>query len=136
MSASTAHRAQVAVEFTVFMGLAILMLVGFASLIAERAISAAKDQDIERLRTVVQAVKSEILLASAVSDGYRRQFTLPDRLEGVKNYTITVQNRTIIGRFDDTEVSVRAVTTEGDVVKGTNTIRKAGGVVCLNAACP
>jgi hypothetical protein len=117
------------------MGIAILMLVGFASLIAERAISASKDQDIERLRAAVQDVKSEILLASAVSDGYRREFIVPDLLEGIRNYTITIQNRTIIGRIESSEVSARAVTTQGDVVKGTNVIRKTGGVVCLNAAC-
>lgn len=118
------------------MGLAILVLVAFAGLIADRAISAARDRDTTRLTGVVQGVQSEILLALSVTDGYRRDFTIPDRLDGTRNYTITITNRTIIGRLDGVEVAARTIQTTGNVAKGVNTIRKEGGVVCINASCP
>ena len=135
MSVSTARKkSQISLEFVVLIAMAFVMLIAFSTIVSDRTISVNKERDALLLKEIVEKVKSEVFLASSVEDGYSRQFTIPQKLDG-KNYNITIQNRTIIGRLKELEITTSVIQITGNAVKGINNITKTNGVICLNTDC-
>lgn len=74
----------------------------------------------------------EVLLAAVVSDGYSRNFTLPEKI-GVVDYSVIILNESVIIVTSDSFESSKVIfTTTGQPVKGVNTIRKHDGEISLN----
>ncbi|MBN2112076.1 hypothetical protein JW707_03170 [Candidatus Woesearchaeota archaeon] len=126
------NKAQVAMEFVMLIMIAFMIMIVFTAFAKDSMIDIRKDEEGDALKDVVESVKSEILIASNVEDGYRRDFTIPDSVRGI-NYTIEISYGYINAESRNYEYSVQVPPTVGIIVKGENTIRREEGVVYLNA---
>ena len=124
---------QSALEFVLIFGTVlfffVLMLGAFQSNIHDKV---SEKQDRE-LREIVNSVHDEISLASSSSDGYRRSFTVPQDVLGLP-YSIQIVDDLVFGKTNDERHAVvspiERVT--GNILLGTNVIRKENGSVYLN----
>lgn len=88
-------------------------------------------RDMKELHDLTSRVREEVFLASMVRDGYTREFTLPEKLNG-ETYTLVIADDSIIGTLGSLTYAVPAPGVTGTVTSGTNTITKSGGVINLN----
>lgn len=125
-------KAQVAMEFIMFIMIAFMIMIVFTAFAKESMIDLRKDEEGDALKDVVHSVKSEILIATGVEEGYKRNFEIPEQVRGI-NYTIEIAYGYITAESRNHEYSIQIPPTVGVITKGENTIRKEGGVVFLNA---
>lgn len=122
---------QVAIEFFIFMTIAILVSFIFLTLIAE---DLSDEKDIEKkelLKDVVYHVRNEINLAHTVENGYYREFTVPEFLHQY-DYEIMRRQDELIASIDPFSYSVIIPNITGSITKGTNKLRKQDDIVYLN----
>ena len=121
-----------------FISLLIILLFIFTMLIG---ILAVKITDINKKRTelsgtdITEKIQREINLAAYVSDGYNRDFTLPQKVSK-KEYNISIVNKT--GKYTlkvstiNNDFTRRTPYFEGEIQKGRNTIKKENGTIKIN----
>jgi hypothetical protein len=126
-------RAQIANEFMVAVGLAIIVMLGvlFVSMHDLQEIQGRREM--EAIRDVGFAVQNELFLAAFVQDGYVRTFELPQKNAGIA-YSISLVNDNIVVRSDEHGFVQEFTAPEvvGNIAKGSNTVRREGGVIHLN----
>lgn len=131
-------RAQSAVEFMILIGAVLFFFVSFMyALSIQKADDIQEKKDLQ-VKDIVLTVKDEINLASEASDGYSRSFTIPNKIGGYLDYTISLEGNLIYVRTDD-DRSAMAYPTVDVIVSGaginkgsSNTIRKNNGTIYLN----
>lgn len=125
-------RGQGSVEFVIIFGVVLFFFIAFFSVVQMNV----RGKILEKERLVAQNialdVQKELSLAAESSEGYSRTFNLPQNILG-KDYGIEIVDDWIYVSGDKIGVSYRVVHVEGLIQKGTNTIRKNGGVVYLNS---
>jgi hypothetical protein len=126
-------KAQIAMQFLVIISIVFAMFVVFVVGFAERYNDILTDRERLALKDVALKVHDEIMIAHNLRDGYQREFTLPDLVEG-DNYTIyiTPNSNIVVVSGDNLEYSTQVAPVQGQLTKGLNLIRKSGGVVWLN----
>jgi len=128
-------KSQVSIEFSFLVGLAFLVLIIFLASISSKTKDMNRDKEQIMVTDLGYKIQSEVNLAFRAENGYYREFTLPDDLDGV-NYSIIV-NRTIVivqGRTEDFLVTVANFT--GSIGRGTNKICKNGDAIFIgNSYC-
>jgi len=131
-------KAQGIIEFIIIFGAVFFFFIAF--LIVIQKTTESKNLDEERIiaQNIALSIQDEISLASESSDGYYREFKIPDNIIG-KEYNVSivqtgtesgsvyVQSGTKIG------ISYRVLPVFGNIQKGLNTIRNQNGVVYLNS---
>ncbi len=126
------HKAQATIELLIYFVAALGLMVAITSVIIVNTNSRTTQIEQEGLRSVVDTLFDEVLLATQVSEGYARNFTLPEKISG-KEYTVSIINESVIiastSRFESSKIIFQ---TEGQPLKGTNTIRKTNGTITLN----
>ena len=83
------------------------------------------------MQNVALNIKDEINLASASSDGYFREFKIPDNILG-KDYEVTINNNYVYASTNKGGFSYKVLEAEGQIKKGSNNITKQNGKVYLN----
>jgi hypothetical protein len=124
-------KGQVAMEFVFMVMLAFMILVVFTAVVRVRYTDVKMEGEYVALKDVVGMMQSEINTAFGVSDDYRRDFDVPDLVEGF-NYTVEIHNGYLIGSSENFEVGMRIPPVSGNFTKGNNTITKKGGAVFIN----
>ena len=82
---------------------------------------------------VALQIQQEIYLASQSTDGYYRQFTIPQTIKGSGYSVSLVSGGVYIHTFDGAHaLSLPVLNVSGDVQLGSNTIRRTNGIVYLN----
>lgn len=124
-------KAQVSVEFFIFMGMAFLVAIAFeiASLDQLKDFRVQKESD--SVKDIAIKLQKEILIAASVEDGYVRAFTIPNQMDNI-NYTLTTLNYTITVESKNSIYTVLIPNSVGNVTKGPNIINKTGGVIYIN----
>jgi uncharacterized protein (UPF0333 family) len=127
------HKAQGSLEFLILLGVVLFIFTIFLIAIGGSMHDKTKEKINKRVNNVALIVQDEIQLASSSSNGYFRNFSLPEDISGL-DYEINITGnlvyiRTTDGRYA-TSLNVMNVT--GDVVKGGNTIKKENDIVYLN----
>ena len=124
-------KAQISAEFFIFVGMAFIIAIFFS-------VSSTDQLNFFRIQNENGAVKDlalklqkEVFLAATVEDGYRRIFSVTDKLDNI-NYTLTTQNSTITVQSANSLFTVTIPNSIGNVSKGKNTINKTGGVIYIN----
>jgi hypothetical protein len=117
-------------QFMFIMGLVFIFFVIFVVGFSERYRDIRTEKERMALRDVALRVHDEISLAHNLEDGYLRNFTLPDDVEGF-NYSISLDRNVIVVRSIDTEYSTYVAPVQGAVRKGSNVITRKSGVVCI-----
>ncbi|MDP3026962.1 MAG: hypothetical protein Q8N63_04590 [Nanoarchaeota archaeon] len=129
-------RSQSAIEFFILTGFLLFSFTIFFVAVQWNMSDTIREREELAVKNVAVTVQEEINSASQSMDGYYRNFTIPEKINGRK-YEInitggeTVYLRTVDGRYA-LALPVQKVT--GDLVKKPliNTIRKEDGVVYLN----
>jgi len=123
--------AQGVIEFIVLFGALLFFFVTFFSVIQVNI----QEKNLEKERIIAQNValdvQYEINLASDSSEGYSREFQIPQNILG-KDYQINVSENRIYVSMENFGVSYKVSTINGSVQKGANVIRKENGTVFIN----
>ncbi len=124
-------KAQGAMEFLILFGSVMFFFVAFLLVIQTNVY----EKNLERQKILAQdlglSVQNEISLAFESSDGYSREFFVPDTILG-KNYEIEILDERVYIHGDKIGVSYKVFPVQGSIIKGVNLIKKEDGIVYLN----
>lgn len=124
-------QAQGAMEFLILFGFVMFFFVAFLLVIQTNSY----EKNLERQKTLAQdlalSVQNEISLASESSEGYSREFFVPDTILG-KDYEIEILDERIYIHGDRIGVSYKVFPVQGNIIKGVNIIKKENGIIYLN----
>ena len=124
-------KAQISAEFYVFLGLAFLIAIAFELASLEQLNEFRIQKEQEAVKDLALKLQKELLIAATVEDGYVRVFGIPNKLENV-DYSLTVQNSTIIVQSKNGFYPVLIPRAIGNVTKGNNIINKTNGIIYIN----
>ena len=128
------HKSQSAIEFMTLIGVVLffflMLILAFQQNIAEKTYE-KRNQAVQELAFSVQ---NEIAIASAATDGYEREFEIPQNILNA-DYTINLTDNSVFLLTADGKhgLSLPVQNVTGDIVKGMNTIKKINGGVFLNS---
>jgi len=125
-----ARRAQIALEFAMMVMLAFIFLTVILVIVGYHVERAQKERRIAALQDEARTIQEELLLAASVPDGYERNLTLPERLDG-EQYTVTNSEQTLTLTLEETILNEEIPPVSGTFVKGANTIRKRDGIISI-----
>jgi len=124
-------KAQGAIEFLVLFGAVMFFFVAFLLVIQMNI----QEKNFERAKVLAQdlalSVQNEISLASESSEGYYREFFVPETILG-NSYEIEILENRIYVHGDRIGISYKLFPVNGDIQKGINLIKKENGTVYLN----
>lgn len=120
-------RAQVAMEFVMLVMLAFMIMILFSIAAREQVLDIREEEEYVSLKDVAHTVQSEIITATNVEAGYRREFSIPESLEGIE-YTIGISDSYLVLESRHHEYVLKVPPVQGNVIKGVNTIRNDGEV--------
>lgn len=127
------NRSQSAIEFVILVGVVIFFFTIFFIVLNESMSEKTIQKQKMNVEDVAIAVQNEINLASESSEGYSRQFKIPDNING-RDYQINITEGLVYLKTSDNKnamaLPVRVVT--GQLVKGSNTIKKNESGIFLN----
>ncbi len=127
-------KAQSSIEFFVLVGVVLFFFVTFLLAIQMNIADNVRRKIEISARDITLSVQDEIALATASSDGYVRNFILPNNIEAI-DYEINIVESSVYLRMDDVNyaIALPVLNVTGDVKKGDNLIRKNSGIVYLNS---
>jgi hypothetical protein len=133
------RKAQTSMEFVILTGFMIMTFLVFYIVIQAKLVDANRDKTDQAAKQVENLVVNEIKLAESVTDGYYRQFELPQSINGA-NYSIDI----IPGAGNTPEIVIRYAGRErvyfvqqgyvkgsSTVGKGMNNVTKNGGNITM-----
>lgn len=124
-------KAQISAEFFVMVGLAFLIAIAFEIASLDHLNDFRAQKESEAVKDLAVKLQKEVLIATAVEDGYVRIFSVPEKLDTI-NYTLAMQNYTLIVESKKGFYLVSLPRAVGNFTKGTNKINKTGGVIYIN----
>jgi len=124
-------KGQSAMEFLVLISILIIVFIAFYAIVFQRIQDTNNKKDVLLGEDMASKVQREILLAAKVSDGYSREFTLPDTIEGM-DYNILISGKELTVKTPNTEIVKPIPVVIGNIAKGLNIINKTDGIIYLN----
>lgn len=125
--------AQFAIEFIVLLGFMFLVFVGFLAVVTNKILDAKGDEKLKIAEEIALIAKDEIDLASGFSDGYKREFQIPNTIDGNDfDIEILFDRELVVNYLDAEYVVFLPDNVEGNVGKGVNEILKVGGKVVVS----
>jgi hypothetical protein len=130
---SKSKRSQGALEF---LGITVAVIFLFTLLfvaINENLGDKIKEKNNIEIKEIAYTVQDEINLATESSNGYIRNFKVPDDING-KNYSINITADMVYVKSinENNAIALPIPIISGNIVKGENTIKKQNGIVYLN----
>ncbi len=124
-------RAQTAIEFIVIFSAVLFFFIAFFAVVQ----SDVEEKNLEKKRILAQSigtdVRDEISLAVGSSEGYYREFYVPQNIIGYE-YEINITEKRIYISAEKIRVSYKIPEISGQIKKGVNNITKQNGTVSLN----
>ena len=137
------RKAQTSMEFVILTGFMLLAFLVFYIVIQSKLVEANQNSVDVAAKQVETIVVNELKVAESVSDGYYREFELPQRVNGM-DYTLEIIPGPSMGSSDIPEVVIRYngrervyfvsqayVSNLSTVGKGTNNISKTNKVILI-----
>jgi hypothetical protein len=125
------RRAQIAIEFIIIMAMAIIIGMLFLASAADLFTRESEKQRITALNDVGYRIQDELILATTVTDGYERTFTVPSRADRF-TYTVVSDAEAITLHSGSVIITYSLPAYTGSVQKGSNTITKINGTVSVS----
>lgn len=123
--------AQSAIEFMIMVG-AILFFSTLFFLVVQKNV---EQRELERetvfAQNIALSVQNEIIIASAASEGYHRDFVVDQTILG-REYDIKTGDKVVAINTGRVGLSYSIMEINGSIRKGVNTIKKQNGQVFLN----
>lgn len=125
---------QSAVEFLILVGAVFFFFVVFLYSIQVSMGDKIKEGINLAVKEIAIIVQDEISLAVSSSDGYYRNFEIPNKIGGLE-YNASLVSGSVYVRTLDGEyaLSLPVLNVTGDVIVGNNVIRRENGIVYLNS---
>ncbi len=122
------RRGQVATEFLLVMGFVGFVLFAYLLIALTLQQDAIADEQQVAAERLAAQIRQELVTASVVMDGYRREFSIP---EAVRNRPVEVLARpaAVIVRVGDQQFFMRTPAYNGSPQTGVNVLRKEDGEV-------
>jgi len=124
-------KAQGGIEFMIVFGAMFFFFIIFLLVIQQNVSEKNLEKENVVATNIALGVRDEIALASTASEGYYREFKIPDNLLG-KDYTIAIIDQRIFISAEKIGISYLLLNVTGNITKGTNMIKKQNGSVLLN----
>ena len=131
----TIKKGQSAIEFFILIGVVLFFFVVFLFAIESHGADKARERLNLAGRDIALSVQDEIIFASESSDGYMREFDVPDKMDGGVGYDINLIDGYVYLKSTDEKyaLALPVLNVTGNINKGKNTIRKLNGIVYLNS---
>lgn len=128
-------QAQSAIEFVILIGFILFFFTVFFLAIQGNMADKLKEKQNLAIKEVALTVQDEINLASRSSDGYYREFKIPEKISN-KDYDINITEDMVYVRTQDgkSAIALPVATVTGGIDTGENIIKKENGEVKLNEA--
>lgn len=125
--------AQSSIEFAVIVAFIMFFFTAFFMVINENIADKTKERQNLGIKQTALVIQDEINLASKSSEGYSREFKIPEKIND-KEYEINITERMVYARTSDNKsaIALPVQNVTGDVLKGLNRIRKINGMIYLN----
>lgn len=126
-------KCQSSIELVILIGTMFFLFLSFLFVFQQNLNEKAYEKRDFEINELALNVQNEIAIAATASDGYQRNFEVPQELFGV-DYTISlVSNSVYIITSDEKHaMSLSVQNVSGQIWKGDNFIRKVNGEVYLN----
>ncbi len=126
--------AQTAIEFVIMIGFVLFFFIAILLVVQEGMSDKIKEKRNLAAKEIALIVQDEINLALESSDGYYREFEIPNKV-GSQNYDIQIIEDMVYVNTTDNEYAIALPVPKitGNVQKGTNSIQKEKGEIKLNA---
>ena len=126
-------KGQTGLEFLVISGVALFLLTSFFIVINLGVEEKQKERELLLMKGIGFSIADEIKIAFESSEGYSREFNVPEKING-KDYEIVKleHNTTIYLYTENNFASFSIKEIQGKIEKGVNKIEKKDGVVQLN----
>ncbi len=126
-------KSQSAIEFVVLVSGVFFFIIALSAVFQQKISQKTNEnRDIEILDLAL-AMQNELNIAARASDGYSRQFNIPQKIIGIDYGIALVGNSIYLNTTDGKHAMLlEAQNTTGQFVKGTNIIRKVNGEIFLN----
>ncbi|MBW2990349.1 hypothetical protein KY348_01450 [Candidatus Woesearchaeota archaeon] len=117
------RKAQIAIEFVLVVGLAMVVLIVFAGVIYYLSFNYSEEKNINRLTDLGYSLQNELILASEVEPGYERTIIIPNKIGGI-NFSINQTDNDLVITYRSVELLFTIPQVNGKFDKGTNKISK------------
>lgn len=128
-------KAQVGIEFILITIFSLFMLLVLLSSITSISANKSKQKAYFEVNDIAASIQQEILLASELHDGYRREFYVPETVRNLE-YSLFLGNASsgnhLRVAFDTQERYYLLPPINGSIQKGINVLRKEEGLLYLN----
>lgn len=126
-------KAQTAIEFMVLVIFVMMFFSIFFLAIRQSTTEKLREKQDLLIKETAKTVQDEINLALESSDGYLRQFNLPQEIQEA-DYTITLVENMVYIKTEDgkSAIALPIANVTGNIAKGLNIIKKENGKVYLN----
>ena len=132
----TSRKAEVSIEFLVFVGIILVFFVFFFGIIGGKTKEINEISLYSNAQSIADKVADEINIASRF-EGYYREFKIPEKLLNGDNYTIIFHDniRMIEVAWEDSSLMSTVVTenVSGNISPGINKIRNQNGVIIVES---
>jgi hypothetical protein len=111
--------------------MATMMIIGFTVIFSELYQDNLSDKQNLLIEDFAYSVQNEFVIAIQTKPGYTRQFEVPTKLEGF-SYDVSINSNMLVFEYGDNIFSLPIPKVQGNIVKGTNTIKNKNNTICLN----
>ena len=126
---SNDKKSQVTMDFLFLVSFVFIFSLAFIIAAGIQLKDFSDNQKIDAVIDFGESLRKEIDIASVVKEGYFRTVVLPDKIGDSINYSIEMGNFTLIIDTDDYVYSAKISDVEGELKKGSNTIKKINNTV-------
>lgn len=127
------EKSQTAIEFMILIGFVLFFFTVFFLAIGGNMSDKLREKKNLDIKDIALTVQDEINLALQSSDGYSRNFTLPEKI-GNEDYDIDIVGDMVYVRTVDNKyaIALPVANVTGNIRKNENTIKKENGEIKLN----
>ena len=126
-------KAQSAIEFIILIAFMFFFFILLFSIIYENTSEKNKDRKNLLVKEIALGVQDEINLALGSSEGYSRNFAVPEKVDN-QEYTINITEGLVYVKTDDGKYSMAlpVANVTGNIQKGNKKIKKENNEIKLN----
>jgi len=132
----TLRKAEISVEFIIFVGILLIFFVFFFGIIGAKTRDINESTVFANAQSIADKIADEINIATRF-EGYYREFYIPQKLVNGNTYSITFYKdlRLVEVKWDGKNVMSTLVTENisGSINLGSNKIRNEGGVIIIES---
>ena len=130
----TSRKAEISIEFVVFIGILLVFFIFFFGIIGFKTADINESSLYTNAQNIANEIANEINIASGM-EGYYREFSIPERLVSGDNYSVNINNdyRIVQLAWDGRGVVSNLMTDQisGNITPGTNRIKNEGGLIII-----